>query len=300
MIRIIKMDLFRLFKTKSAWIMLIIGVLFTTSSNFMVKSDLEQMKSDMDYYLQAVSHSETYISKYETNEEYDMVNVNIGIMVNTNPDWVQDGYKISVLDLFNINAASRIYMIFIGIAVTIFVRAERKNGYIKAIAGLLPTRAGFAFSKFFTAGIYTLITFAINMITTAICSKIVFGYINFNSFEDFIPKTLTLLFLHLSFSAVITAICIFSNSSGLTIFITIVLGTGLFEIPYSMLNFVLIQFCKVAKSFNIMRYTVSGNVSILSAAAENSDLIRACIVSAVFMVLFMAGGIYSMKKQDVK
>ncbi|MGN0595137.1 MAG: hypothetical protein ACI4I6_08255, partial [Hominimerdicola sp.] len=66
------------------------------------------------------------------------------------------------------------------------------------------------------------------------------------------------------------------------------------------LNFVLIKFCGVANSFNIMRYTVSSNVVMLSYGTENSDLIRACIVSAVFMVLFMAGGIYSMKKRDVK
>lgn len=298
MIHIIKMDMYRLFKTKSAWIILILSMLFTLFSVSFIGIDIDDMKENQSYN-NSKDYDSDYYLRYGNDAEINIHNMNIGIMIHTNDEWCRDGYKISVWELFNANAASRIFIIFIGIATAIFVRAEQKRGYIKAIAGLLPSRAGLAFSKFFTTGVYTIILFAANTAVAAVSSKLTFGYINFGHLKEFIPTTLTLLLLHISISALVTAICIFTNSSGLTICISAILGSGMIECAYSLINFIIAHYFGIEK-FNIMRYVISCNAAVMGEQPQRCDFIRACIVSVMFIAVCMSSGIYLMKKRDVK
>ena len=212
MLNVLKMDLYRLSRTKSAWLMILLGVVFTIFSTFMIKEDIKNMQSDRQYM-------ETVQAGQESYENSGKPTINIGYNCNTKYQWAEKNHRISVWDLFNVNMASRTYLLFIGIATAIFVYAEHKNGFIKAIAGILPSRSGFALSKFISTGIYTIVYFVIIFIFQAISSAVVFGYVNFGFSVEFMKFTLVILLMHLSFTAIITSLGIVTQSSGLPVFI---------------------------------------------------------------------------------
>ena len=104
MLNMIKMDLYRMFRTKSmyiVWIVLAVAVLFTT---FLCKTDYDSLNKE-----DAAQH--------EQFTEPTAENINVGMMV-TLP--TEPGEKVTVYDIFYANSQGQFYALFLVILLFCF------------------------------------------------------------------------------------------------------------------------------------------------------------------------------------
>ena len=117
MINMIKMDLYRLFRTKSMYVIwLILAALIVLTTCF--------CKSDYEYMLnEDVAMSEQTVS-------VDTENVNIGMNVElpTKP-----GEKVTVFDIFFANSQGKFYTLFMVIFAIIFAPCHIRISYMNAV-----------------------------------------------------------------------------------------------------------------------------------------------------------------------
>ena len=144
MLNMIKMDLYRMFRTKSmyvVWIVLAVSVLFTT---FMCKTDYDSL-----------SKEDTV--RQEQFVEPTAENINVGMMV-TLP--TEPGEKVTVYDIFFANSQGKFYALFLVIFAVMFSTADIGSGYIKNIGGQVQKRGTLIFSRSIALAVFTVLTMA--------------------------------------------------------------------------------------------------------------------------------------------
>ena len=140
MLNMIKMDLYRMFRTKSmyvVWIVLAVSVLFTT---FMCKTDYDLL-----------SKEDTV--RQEQFAEPTAENINVGMMV-TLP--TEPGEKVTVYDIFFANSQGKFYALFLVIFAVMFSTADIGSGYIKNIGGQVQKRGTLIFSRSIALAVFTV------------------------------------------------------------------------------------------------------------------------------------------------
>ena len=144
MLNMIKMDLYRMFRTKSmyvVWIVLAVSVLFTT---FMCKTDYDLL-----------SKEDTV--RQEQFAEPTAENINVGMMV-TLP--TEPGEKVTVYDIFFANSQGKLYALLLVIFTVLFSTADISSGYIKNIGGQVRNRGTLIFSRAIALAVFTVLTMA--------------------------------------------------------------------------------------------------------------------------------------------
>ena len=121
MLNMIRMELYRMFKTKSLyviWLVLAAGILFTTGLS------ADEMKT---YTME--EKQEMY--EYATGQQKsDTVNLGMDVTVPTKP-----GDTVSVFDLFYGNIKGKFLALFMVIFAVLYSTADMTSGFIKNIAG---------------------------------------------------------------------------------------------------------------------------------------------------------------------
>ena len=124
MLNLIKMDLYRMFRTKSLYVICIVlaaALLFTT---ILCKTDYEIL-------------NEADAVQQEQVAELTTENINVGMMV-TLP--TEPGEKVTVFDIFFGNSQGKFYALFLVIFAVLFSTADISSGYIKNIGGQVQSR----------------------------------------------------------------------------------------------------------------------------------------------------------------
>lgn len=148
MLNVIKMDLYKMFKMKSFYVVTIIAMAF----GIIMAMNLMPETSDTN-----TSSNKTVVESTDKNsasDSEDNSEVKIGVQIdttgikNTTPNAVYVYGKL---------LSSGIYLLFSVIFVMIFVSSENKNGYIKNIGGQVRHRRQLFISKMAVIGIYTVL-----------------------------------------------------------------------------------------------------------------------------------------------
>ena len=131
MLNMIKMDLYRMFRTKGLyviWIVLAVALLITTS---LCKTDYDSLNEE-----DAVQQ--------EQIAEPTAENMNVGMMVMLP---TEPGEKVTVFDIFFANSQGKFYALFLVIFAVLFSTADISSGYIKNIGGQVENRGSLIFSR---------------------------------------------------------------------------------------------------------------------------------------------------------
>ena len=119
MLNAVKMDFYRMIRTKSLYVVILIFVMMTVISTILCKSEFDDMEIQQDNY-------ETVMQE----ENNDTVNAGISVILPTKP-----GEKVTVYDMFYANVKGKEVALFLVIFAVIFSAADFKSGYIKNIGG---------------------------------------------------------------------------------------------------------------------------------------------------------------------
>lgn len=316
MINLIKMDVYRLLKTKSYYVMIVIMALLSAFSIVMLKIDIEWQRKENKNVIQIeeedtrdTSQSTVIVTDIEIEEElleYSDANDNeivIGLQSDLNKEWVYS--NIDFKDYINNSIQGVVLLLFCVIFVPIYVNAEQKNGYIKNIAGQLKNKGMLVLSKLIVVALQVLTIFGVFVIVSAIAGKIEFG----DSFTFCNLRTTFKILgiqyvLHVAMSIIIMAITLISRSVAAGITYGILSSMGLIG---SIINGGIAIISKYLKlrEFNIIEYTVGTcitqmcNTEITNILA-NEVAIKSITVSVIFIVIPTVISMLCIQRRDVK
>ncbi|MBE5929921.1 MAG: hypothetical protein E7268_02525 [Lachnospiraceae bacterium] len=280
MLNLLKMDLYRLFRSSTTWIMLLVTVGMAVFGVSMTKYDASNMEQGAD----------SMATEIGADVSDDGVNLNFGISATTLPEWATG--DVDFADLVNTQVGSGLFLIVVSIFVTLFVCAEHKNGYIKNIAGQFPNRGVLIVSKAVAIGAQVLAMFLVLFVTMFVTGKICFGdKLVLNS----VGKLFTVLggqfVLHYAFAGVILCLGVLFRSSALSMTIGILISCKLTSLLYMLGN----KF-----SLDLTRYALETNVTRFSMITDRKEILVMMLSAAVIFAVTIGTSIIVMQKRDVR
>lgn len=279
MLKLIKMDLYRMFHTKAfyiIWIILGAAVIFSTT---MSKEDYQYMQE------------EAAKGQMEAVSEVNM-NVGLNVVIPTKP-----GEKVTVFDQVFANIQSKFIALFLVIFTVLFSTADLTSGYIKNIGGQVKERGNLILSKAIVLLIYTVLTLFLYLGIQVVCQYAVFGASKWGNMEMFWRYFGTEVVLHYSFVLVCMAMAIILKSNMLSMTLSVCLCVNVLTMVYGVVDKVLQNMG--VKDFHFIEHTVSGKISLLSMSPNVSDCVNAVGIAGGFGVLAVLLTILVFRRRDI-
>ena len=281
MLNMIKMDLYRMFRTKSLyviWIVLAAILLITTS---LCKTDYELM-------------TEKDAMKQEQVTEPTVDNINVGMMV-TLP--TEPGEKVTVFDIFFANSQGKFYALFLVIFAVLFSTADISSGYIKNIGGQVGNRGSLIFSRSIALSVFTVLTMTGAFLFQAAANCIVFGELEWGNTKVILSYFVAELALHYALVLICMAIAIILKNNVISMVIAVCLTMNVMTIVYGVVNSA-IQKIGI-QNFQIYKYTITGKLSLLPMNPSGNECLAAFGVAMVFIVIMISVSSVVFQKRDI-
>ena len=281
MLNIIKMDLYRMLKTKSMyviWIVLAAILLITTS---LCKTDYELL-------------TEKDAMKQEQVTEPTVDNINVGMMV-TLP--TEPGEKVTVYDIFFANSQGKLYALLLVIFTVLFSTADISSGYIKNIGGQVGNRGSLIFSRSIALSVFSVLTMTGAFLFQAAANGIVFGELEWGNTKAILSYFVTELALHYALVLICMAIAIILKNNVISMVIAVCLSMNVMTIVYGVINSA-IQKIGI-QNFQIYKYTITGKLSLLPMDPSGNECLAAFGVAIVFIVMMISVSSVVFQKRDI-
>ncbi len=279
MYNLIKMDLYRLFHSTSTYVMIVLAACLACFSIFMTNLDINMMKDNPTSAIESTDASSDEIV--------------VGIFVDTKPQWASGDMDAS--EMLGIQLSSRIALILVSIFVTLFIVAERKNGYIKNFAGQFPNRCIMVAARTVAVAVQVFILIAAYAVFTVINGLIFWGdRFVLNSVADFLALLGVQYLLHFAFACFTAFLYLLLNSSTLSMVIVILLCNGFGAFIYNLIDHA------ARKSFFIEKYMLETNISSVGVDGLSDGAARAVLVGIIFTLATTALSVLIVQKRDIK
>ena len=283
MLNMIRMELYRMFKTKSLyviWLVLAAGILFTTGLS------ADEMKT---YTME--EKQEMY--EYATGQQKsDTVNLGMDVTVPTKP-----GDTVSVFDLFYGNIKGKFLALFMVIFAVLYSTADMTSGFIKNIAGQVRDRRGLVFAKGVSLFVYTVLTMLIFTGIQTISNALFFDELVFGPVKEFLQYAGIQTLLHFALLIIVMCIAIVLRNNVISMMLSVCLCMNVLVIFYSFLDNLIAK--AHIKNFHVLEYTVTGNISFLETNVTAKMAVTALAVSIAFVIVMMEVCSTVFKKRDI-
>ena len=283
MLNMIRMELYRMFKTKSLyviWLVLAAGILFTTGLS------ADEMKT---YTME--EKQEMY--EYATGQQKsDTVNLGMDVTVPTKP-----GDTVSVFDLFYGNIKGKFLALFMVIFAVLYSTADMTSGFIKNIAGQVRDRRRLVFAKGVSLFVYTVLTMLIFTGIQTVSNALFFDEFVFGPVKEFLQYVGIQTLLHFAFLMIVMCIAIVLRNNVISMMLSVCLCMNVLVIFYSFLDNMIAK--AHIKNFHVLEYTVTGNISFLETNVTAKMAVTALAVSIAFVIVMIEVCSTVFKKRDI-
>ena len=283
MLNMIRMELYRMFKTKSMyviWLVLAVGILFTTGLS------ADEMKT---YTME--EKQEMY--EYATGQQKsDTVNLGMDVTVPTKP-----GDTVSVFDLFYGNIKGKFLALFMVIFAVLYSTADMTSGFVKNIAGQVRDRRGLVFAKGVSLFVYTVLTMLIFTGIQTVSNALFFDEFVFGPVKEFLQYAGIQTLLHFAFLMIVMCIAIVLRNNVISMMLSVCLCMNVLVIFYSFLDNMIAK--AHIKNFHVLEYTVTGNISFLETNVTAKMAVTALAVSIAFVIVMIEVCSTVFKKRDI-
>ena len=283
MLNMIRMELYRMFKTKSLyviWLVLAAGILFTTGLS------ADEMKT---YTME--EKQEMY--EYATGQQKsDTVNLGMDVTVPTKP-----GDTVSVFDLFYGNIKGKFLALFMVIFAVLYSTADMTSGFIKNIAGQVRDRRGLVFAKGVSLFVYTVLTMLIFTGIQTVSNALFFDELVFGPVKEFLQYAGIQTLLHFALVIIVMCIAIVLRNNVISMMLSVCLCMNVLVIFYSFLDNLIAK--AHIKNFHVLEYTVTGNISFLETNVTAKMAVTALAVSIAFVIVMIEVCSTVFKKRDI-
>ena len=283
MLNMIRMELYRMFKTKSLyviWLVLAAGILFTTGLS------ADEMKT---YTME--EKQEMY--EYATGQQKsDTVNLGMDVTVPTKP-----GDTVSVFGGVYVNIKGKFLALFMVIFAVLYSTADMTSGFIKNIAGQVRDRRGLVFAKGVSLFVYTVLTMLIFTGIQTISNALFFDELVFGPVKEFLQYAGIQTLLHFALLIIVMCIAIVLRNNVISMMLSVCLCMNVLVIFYSFLDNLIAK--AHIKNFHVLEYTVTGNISFLETNVTAKMAVTALAVSIAFVIVMIEVCSTVFKKRDI-
>ncbi len=268
MFNMLRMDLRRLVKSRSFYVMLAVTALLLLLVVVMAAH---------------IASPETMTAMEEQGAEVDESDRMLSEYLRSMPQ----------LELMHEALGSGFLLVMTGIGMTLFVNGDFSSGFIKNICCIHPRRRDYVLSKIALAGIYSGIITAFSVLLMLLFPLLLRMYPAPDSPLEILRYALWIWPPHWAFALMALALVLLTRSSTLGIILSLVAGSGLTALLLGTLGRLLhlppFERCFLAVTVKGIYTPETGITSI--------GLILAC--TAVWAVIYGVGGLLSMEKQDI-
>ncbi|GAU76698.1 ABC transporter permease [Fusibacter sp. 3D3] len=275
MINVIKMDLYRMVKSRFTWIIFIIIGIFIAVS-------VRTQHRDYIYLLSVLeTDSEMFF------ERFPLVTLDSGDEV------VDTFFMFSHLLQQSIGYFLSFFVVLFSV---LFTGLENSTGFIKNIAGQSAIRHRTIISKCFSNFVFSSMSVILTFVVTLISFKLFFGYVYFAmySLPDMLIYTLSQMLLYAAFAILVMCMSLLIKNQAISMGIGALLAIGFTKIITNWFDTVF-----SINHFSFSSLLITHNRVALPLPYEFSAYQQAWTVGGSIILIAMAISILDMKKKDI-
>ncbi len=291
MFNIIRMNWYRLWNTTSMLIILFVATMgFAVFSGVMECTDVKMMQEEQQAAVLNIAVGDSDMNVGGVGGEMG----DFGLYVNT--PYSDSDHPAEFLRFFMADVSAGMPLLFVCIAVVLFVNSEEKTGFIKNISGQVRRKSSIYFGKLAVVAGYTLILMLVYGMAQYISLQIGFhGDMQFgkNIFLPFIKAFAIDYLLYLAFAGGLMMITtVFRNNIiGIVVGLLSICGIGsmIFGLIYKLID------------RQLVKYSVTGCIRESAAllTGESGIMGRMIVVGIVFLIVYNVIGNLLFVKRDV-
>lgn len=310
MMRLIKMELYRLLHTISTYVMIVVvagvAVLITLllkvelSTTMVVEREttVEEIGAEPELPAKSFANgfSDGWASSGEKSTEDDFT---YGITVSADESWESGDIRAGAILMSQLNSC--LLVVFVAIFVPLFVNAEQKRGYIKNIAGQIPRREMLALSKMPAVAVQVFMLFTAYSIAYLIAEAVLFRERIVWVSVGVLLRTLCMQYvLHTAWGCLIAFFTIMTRSTAFAMTTGILLASGIAQMLFMYLNRAICAIIPSAEQLNLVHYTLNYATGAATTQSTMRQLGGCAVLAVIYIVIsaVLAGIVY--RKRDVR
>lgn len=282
MLNMIRMELFRMFKTKSLYVIwaAMAACLFFANSLSAEEIQTYTMEEKQEMYEAAMS-----------DEDEDII-FGMYVTLPTKP-----GEAVSVFDGFYANVHGKFVALFMVIFTVLYATADITSGYVKNIAGQVKNRGNLILAKSVALLLYTIFTMLLFTGAQMLSNAVLYNEFVMGPGKEFFQYAALQTLLHFALIMVIMCIAVVLHNNVISMMISVCLCMNVLVMLYGVVDKAVTKIG--IQDFHIMDYTVSGKIVNLGMNAAPKTMGMAVMVGVVFIVVMLAISMTVFKKRDI-
>lgn len=296
MFNAIRMDVYRLFKTKSTYIILVIMLAMSVMGTGLM-SVMTEMTGAESQQVQTEQMSDNAGYAGDDDQLYEdtegaQSQVSVGVS-EIDPDENDNSVlSFAMSDISGLQAG-----LFIIIFTVLFSMADINSGFIKSIGGQVKGRGVLIASKMVAIAIFTAIVIIADFLTQLIAVNIFFDDAAVGSASEIVRLLSSQFVLNFALAVLMMAIAMIIKNNVVSMIIGVCMCTGIFELIFMGINYLMdkIGF----NDFDINNILITGKIQNVTIGADASDIGYALLAAAIYIAVSVFAVYNVFKHRDI-
>lgn len=296
MFNAIRMDVYRLFKTKSTYIILVIMIALSVMGTGLMSVMTEMTGAEsQQVQTEQMSDNADYAGEDDQfNEDTEGAQSQVSVSVSESDPDENDNSVLSFVmsDISGLQAG-----LFIIIFTVLFSMADINSGFIKSIGGQVKGRGVLIASKMVAIAIFTAIVIIADFLTQLIAVNIFFDDAVVGSASEIVRLLSSQFVLNFALAVLMMAIAMIIKNNVVSMIIGVCMCTGIFELIFMGINYLMdkIGF----NDFDINNILITGKIQNVTIGADASDIGYALLAAAIYIAVSVFAVYNVFKHRDI-
>lgn len=296
MFNAIRMDVYRLFKTKSTYIILVIMLALSVMGTGLmsVMTEMTGAKRQQVQTEQMSDNADYAVEDDQFNEDTEGAQSQLSVSVSEiDPDENDNSVlSFAMSDISGLQAG-----LFIIIFTVLFSMADINSEFIKSIGGQVKSRGVLIVSKMAAIAIFTAIVIIADFLTELIAVNIFFDDAVVGSASEIVRLLSSQFVLNFAFAVLMMAIAIIIKNNVVSMIIGVCMCTGIFELIFMGINYLM---DKIGFSdFDINNILITGKIQNVTIGADAADIGYALLTAAIYIAVSVLAVYNVFKHRDI-
>ena len=296
MFNAIRMDVYRLFKTKSTYIILVIMIALSVMGSGLMSVMTEMTGAEsQQVQTEQMSDNADYAGEDDQfNEDTEGAQSQLSVSVSEiDPDENDNSVlSFAMSDISGLQAG-----LFIIIFTVLFSMADINSGFIKSIGGQVKGRGVLIVSKMVAIAIFTAIVIIADFLTELIAVNIFFDDAVVGSASEIVRLLSSQFVLNFALAVLMMAIAIIIKNNVVSMIIGVCMCSGIFELIFMGINYLMdkIGF----DDFDINNILITGKIQNVTIGADAADIGYALLTAAIYIAVSVLAVYNVFKHRDI-
>lgn len=296
MFNAIRMDVYRLFKTKSTYIILVIMIALSVMGTGLMSVMTEMTGAEsQQVQTEQMSDNADYAGEDDQfNEDTEEAQSQFSVSVSESDPDENDNSVLSfaMSDISGLQAG-----LFIIIFTVLFSMADINSGFIKSIGGQVKGRGVLIVSKIAAIAIFTAIVIITDFLTELIAVNIFFDDVVVGSASEIVRLLSSQFVLNFALAVLMMAIAIIIKNNVVSMIIGVCMCSGIFELIFMGINYLMdkIGF----DDFDINNILITGKIQNVTIGADAADIGYALLTAAIYIAVSVFAVYNVFKHRDI-